>query len=108
MLRRDLLKGLLGLIGGGLLLKDLPPKEPEYAAYTIPNCSKVPDHNIIGIFCRNEFRMECQEEVEPGDKLYYHLSNRGKISKEPNDCFVGVAMSNKDEWGCCQVALYLS
>ena len=107
MLRRDLLKGLLGLVGGGLLLKDSPAKEPEYISYPTRNLI-LPTPGITDSYCRNEFRMECQEEVEPGDKLYYHLSNSSKISKEPNDCFVGVAMSNKDEWGCCQVALYLS
>jgi hypothetical protein len=103
MLRRDLLKGLLGLIGGGLLLKDSEVKSQESFTYQETGCGR-----LNNSYCRNEFRMECQEEVKPGDKLYYHLSNRGKISKEPNDCFVGVAMSNKDEWGCCQVALYLS
>lgn len=105
MLRRDLLKGLLGLIGGGLLLKGSEAKQhpQESFIYQETGCGR-----LNNSYCRNEFRMECLEEIKPGDKLYYHLSDNGKISKEPSDSFVGIAMSNKDEWGCCQVALYLS
>jgi len=106
MLRRDLLKGLAGLLLSG---KILAKSEPNSNTYTIPNCE--PPKGIIygnSIAIKNEYRMEVSDDnINPGDRLYYDLKDGGRITKNNTGHPIGTVMSKKDEYNCCQVAIYL-
>lgn len=103
MLRRDLLKGLLGLVGGELLLKDISAKEKKQDLYINSDIG----YDIGNLnYCCNEFRMLATGDVKPGNHLYCHCQD-GTISTKKSDSYTGIALSTKDKYGCCRVALYL-
>ena len=110
VLRRDLLKGILGLVGGGILLKDLEEEASSISKEKLIKALEIPflkDNSNIGGYCRNEFMMYSKEDIKPGDRLYSHNNLKG-VSTKISDHYVGIALSNKDKWDCCKVALYLN
>ena len=107
MLRRDLLKGALGLLGLGSIL----PKKESFTSYTIPSCN-LPSKDIIEgdiVYLKpisNIVCMETEIKVNIGDELYYN-NNTGKVTTKKTDYHIGRAISNTYKAGFCNVFLYL-
>lgn len=103
MLRRDLLKFIAGLPFCGVL-----KNKESYAAYTIPNCNKIPEKAIVGIkyyIPTNRYRVLFSIDdniVKKGDELF--INNEGKMTKDTKFKQNGqhvrfFALDNKDESG---------